>query len=169
MGRRVALLALLWAAAASAAHPQALSGVDTLIRPVSVARLHEIIREDSGRVVLLNVWATWCKWCKEEMPGILTLRRTLGPKGLSVILVSADDIDDLRGEVLPAARSLGITFPSYIMHDSTDEAFISGMSPTWNGALPTTFLFDRSGAMTEMLVGERTMKDLERRALLLLR
>jgi thiol-disulfide isomerase/thioredoxin len=161
MRHSVALIALLWAS--TPAHPQG------TIRPVTVAQMHEIVRQDSGKVVLLNVWATWCKWCKEEMPGILALRRTLGPKGLAVILLSADDIDDLQSDVIPAGRSLGITFPSYIMRDSTEEAFITGMNPAWNGALPTTFLYDRSGALVEMFVGERTEKELERKLIPLLR
>jgi len=165
VGRVAAFLALLFLASGEPARSQGTMAVDATVRPVTVAELQEIIRRDSGKVVLVNVWATWCKWCKEEMPGILELQRTLGPKGLAVILVSADDIDALENEVVPAARSMGIAFPSYIIRDSTEEAFIVGMSPAWNGALPTTFLYDRSGARVEMLIGERTPKELQRRVL----
>ena len=44
-----------------------------------------------GKVVLLNVWATWCGPCRTEMPSIEALHKELGPKGLHVVAVSIDD------------------------------------------------------------------------------
>src|SRR3990170_2290559 len=47
----------------------------------------------SGEVVLLNVWATWCGPCEQEMPSMERLHRELGPEGLKVVAVSIDDSD----------------------------------------------------------------------------
>jgi thiol-disulfide isomerase/thioredoxin len=44
-----------------------------------------------GKVVLLNVWATWCPPCREEMPSIEALHRDFGPARLEVVAVSVDD------------------------------------------------------------------------------
>src|SRR5690606_12874969 len=43
-----------------------------------------------GKVVLLNVWATWCAPCVEEMPALERLHRELAPEGLAVIGVNVD-------------------------------------------------------------------------------
>ncbi len=137
------------------------------VDPITVVKLHEVIESERGNVVLVNVWATWCKWCKEEMPGILKLQKN--SPGLKLILVSADEPDSLDSYVKPELRKLGVTFPSYIMADSTDAAFIAGMSPSWNGALPTSFLYDREGTLAKMLVGERTLKDFEKELAILLK
>lgn len=130
--------------------------------PVTVIELKEIIKKDSGDVVLVNVWATWCKWCKEEMPGILGLKKKFEEKGFRLILVSVDDIDVLESDVKPAIMKMGIHFQSYIIHEPTDEAFISGMNPDWSGALPTSFIYNRSGKLSETMVGEKTAKEFEK-------
>src|SRR5271167_2467545 len=90
------------------------------VTSVNVAGLHDMIQKDSGNVVLVNVWATWCKWCKEEMPGILELKKKFEGKGFRVILVSADDIDILESEVKPTLTKLGVHFPSFIINEPTD-------------------------------------------------
>lgn len=132
------------------AHP-----VDT----VTAARLREAVRADSGNVVLVNVWATWCKWCKEEMPGLLDLRKRLAPAGFRLILVSADD-EGSAADLGPALDALGVDFPTYMIRDTSDDAFITAMNPKWSGALPASFIYDRSGAMVEMVIGERTAEEL---------
>ena len=43
-----------------------------------------------GRVVLLNMWATWCKPCREELPELARLHRELEPRGLTVVGVNVD-------------------------------------------------------------------------------
>ncbi len=133
----------------------------TIVNPITVRELKELIGRDSGKVVLVNVWATWCKWCKEEMPSILALKKKLGPRGFTLVLVSADDPDILNDGVKPELRRLGIDFPSYIIAGSTDDEFIAGMNENWSGALPTSFIFDRRGSMVEMLVGEKTRTEFE--------
>src|SRR3989338_2772175 len=52
----------------------------------------------SGEVVLLNVWATWCGPCEQEMPSMERLHQELGAAGLKVVAVSIDegDADDVR-------------------------------------------------------------------------
>ena len=44
-----------------------------------------------GQVILLNVWATWCEPCKQELPSLEKLYQEYGPKGLKLVAVSIDD------------------------------------------------------------------------------
>ncbi|MBI1802948.1 MAG: TlpA family protein disulfide reductase [Ignavibacteriae bacterium] len=131
------------------------------VTPIHIAELKEMIRHDSGNVVFVNVWATWCKPCREEMPQVVRLRKNFLNKGFSLILVSVDDSDIVGTQVRPALQKLGVNFPSYIINEKSDEAFITGMDSSWNGALPTTFVYDRHGALSNILTGERTYKQFE--------
>ena len=149
------LLCLLGLAPASPGGT-ALPPVDT----VTASGLREAIRADSGHVVLVNVWATWCKWCKDEMPGLLALRRRHEAEGLRLILVSADD-EGSGADVAPTLGALGVDFRSYIIRDTSDDAFINAMDKRWSGALPASFIFDGSGKMAVMIIGERTPEELE--------
>ena len=122
---------------------------------INHVQLLEMVRRDSGKVHLINVWATWCKPCREEIPTLLRLRRELRKRGFALTLVSADDVEITDGKVKPMLRQFGVEFQTYIMQDVNDEAFIRGMSPDWSGALPTSFIYDKHGALVDMIVGEK--------------
>jgi cytochrome c biogenesis protein CcmG/thiol:disulfide interchange protein DsbE len=49
------------------------------------------IADYRGKVVLLNIWATWCGPCEWEMPAIETLHRDFAPHGLKVVAIATDD------------------------------------------------------------------------------
>src|SRR5881398_4258902 len=68
-----------------------------------------------GKVVLLNVWATWCEPCRVEMPSLERLYRRLGGSDFRVVAVSIDEDGD--SVVRSFARDLGLTFD--ILHDPT--------------------------------------------------
>ena len=63
-----------------------------------------------GKVVFLNFWATWCKPCEEEMPGMERLYQKYKDKGLVVLAISEDA--DGAGAVAPFVKKHGLTFPS---------------------------------------------------------
>jgi thiol-disulfide isomerase/thioredoxin len=91
-----------------------------------------------GRVALVNVWATWCAPCREEMPTLDRLQRQLGGAGLEVVALSVDAAG------APVVRSfygdIGIQhLPLYV--DSTAQAAITLDAI----GLPTTILLDRQG------------------------
>ncbi len=132
------------------------------VRMVSVAGLKEQIAADSGNVVLLNVWATWCKPCKEEMPSLLRLRREHAKDAFRLILASVDDDDRLDTVVLPMLRGFGADFQTYLVHDSSDAAIISELDSSWSGALPTSFLYDKSGTIRNTLTGGRSYDEFEK-------
>jgi len=69
-----------------------------------------------GRVVLVNIWATWCQPCRVEIPSIERLYRAYGPKGLNVIAVSIDDPGS-EGAIRAFAHDMGMTFQ--VLHDPT--------------------------------------------------
>ena len=67
-----------------------------------------------GRVVLLNVWATWCEPCRDEMPSMEKLHREFGAQGLAIVAVSVDDPGNEKA-ILAFAKEFNLTFE--ILHD----------------------------------------------------
>ncbi len=126
------------------------------IVPVNLQELKLLIHADSGNVVLVNLWATWCKPCNEEMPGLAQLKHDLRKKPFDLILVSTDDSDLINSDIPKALRNNGVQFKTFLMHDETDEELINGMSEKWSGALPASFLYDRTGNLVDVLVGGKT-------------
>jgi peroxiredoxin len=99
-----------------------------------------------GSVVLLSVWATWCKPCIVEMPSIERLYKDYGPQGLKVVAISIDDAG--TDETIRAfAREHGLTFE--ILHDATG-AIETQYQTT---GVPETFVIGRDGVIRKKIIG----------------
>ncbi|MGE5235908.1 MAG: redoxin domain-containing protein [Acidobacteriota bacterium] len=121
---------------------------------ITAQGVHDLVREAGGRVVLVNVWATWCEPCREELPALLRVRRELAGKGLEVVLVSAD-FDTQLAQVRAFLTSQSVDFTTYLKSES-DMAFINGLDRAWSGSLPATFIYDRSGKLRDFWEGQAT-------------
>lgn len=115
-----------------------------------------------ARAVLVNVWATWCDPCRQEMPDLIRFYRDHRGEGLRLVLISADDEQD-RGEVarVLAEADLPAGTPSFIKRGD-DMKFINGLDRHWSGALPASFLFDGRGRKRHTWAGPVTYHSLER-------
>lgn len=91
-----------------------------------------------GDVVLLNVWATWCPPCLEEMPTMQRLWEAYGDRGLRVIAISIDDTG-AGGLIREFATTHGLTFE--ILHDPAATV----MDVFQASGVPQSFLIDRAG------------------------
>ena len=128
------------------------------IVPAKLDTVLEEIRRPGARAVLVNVWATWCDPCREEMPDIIRVYRQRKADGLRLVLVSADDEDELP-EAQKFLAAQGVTFPSFLKQGA-DDAFINGLEPRWTGALPASFLFDSRGRLVQFWPGPITSDQL---------
>jgi thiol-disulfide isomerase/thioredoxin len=99
-----------------------------------------------GKVLLLNIWATWCPPCRQEMPSLDRLQARLGGKDFMVLPLSTD----LNGlvSVTRFYKSAGIQSLGIYL-DPTDDVSTALRVP----GLPTTFLIDREGRTLGVRVG----------------
>ena len=68
-----------------------------------------------GQVVLVNVWATWCAPCREEIPSMQALYRDFAPRGFKIVAVSVDEGKGDAPKVQAFMRQFGVTFD--VLHD----------------------------------------------------
>ena len=111
----------------------------------------------SGRVVLLNFWATWCLECRPEMAVFERLHREFSAQGLAVVGINAREGTSTIREYV---KELGLTFP--LIPDP------SGKINSAYGVigLPTTFLLGRNGRAVALAVGPREWSGKPARALI---
>lgn len=122
------------------------------------ANTYRSLDDYKGKVVLLNVWATWCPPCRAEMPSIEKLYQQYGPHGLNVVAVSVDDAvseDSIRA----FARDLGLTFP--ILHDPTGKIEQTYQTTGY----PETFVIGRDGVIRKKWIGAADWNSQGNRAL----
>jgi thiol-disulfide isomerase/thioredoxin len=139
----VLLLVLLHGCGAPGSRGKPAAGADPQVQPASVDQLLAVVREPGARVVLLNVWATWCVPCREEFPDLLRIEREYRQRGLRLVLVSGDFDSEL-----PAVKRFladhEVGFLTYLKQGA-DMPFIDGLDARWSGALPATLLYDAAG------------------------
>lgn len=113
-----------------------------------------------GNIVLLNIWATWCGPCQQEMPSMERLYRQLGPEGLKIVAVSVDaapgkiDPDGRAGgDVAGFARDFGLTFD--IWREPTGMVERDYRTT----GVPESFLVDRNGTIVKKVIGATEWDD----------
>ena len=115
----------------------------------------------TGKVILLNYWATWCGPCKVEIPDLVALQEKFKDQGFIVLGVSQDD----DPETLRAfASAFKMNYPVLVGRDQPD--LLDAQGPLWG--LPTSYLIGRDGTICTRHLGPATKEDFEReiRALL---
>ena len=98
-----------------------------------------------GHVSIVNIWATWCGPCKEEMPAMQRAYAELAPQGFRILAVSIDDGD--ADGVKAFGQELGITFD--LLHDRSGR--IQQLYQTTG--VPESFLLDREGRIVKRVIG----------------
>lgn len=101
----------------------------------------------TGRVLVLNLWATWCPPCRAEMPALQRLADALPAESFAVVGISVDENPFLVEEFL---RREGIRFE--VVLDRNGERTQAALAPR---GFPETFLIRADGVIAERIVGER--------------
>lgn len=99
-----------------------------------------------GSFVLLNIWATWCAPCREEMPALDQLQEKLGGPDFHVLALSIDEAHPFVIENFYNDLEINSLF---VYHDPTGKASFKLNLP----GIPATFLIDRSGKGIGYVVG----------------
>lgn len=137
-------------AAAPAAAPPA-----QLIDP---AGLRKLLDAQRGKVVVLNLWATWCVPCLREIPDLVALEQELAPRGVTLLGLGMDEPSALAEQVEPFRRKNFPAFRTWLRSEPDMDALVSVVDPAWNEILPTTYLIGRDGKVAKKIQGKRTLE-----------
>jgi len=117
-------------------------------KPLALAKLQ-------GKVVIVDVWGTWCPPCRAEVPHFVELQKTYGKQGLQIVGINYERGADPIPGIKSFAKEYGINYPLVIGDDATQNKI-----PEFQ-AFPTTLFIDRSGEVRLVAVGARPLEYLE--------
>jgi len=130
------------------------------LQTIDLKGLKELVKNDSNKLRLINVWATWCGPCLAELPDFVTLHHQYRKRDFELVLVSADtaqsENDALKTlqEKLASCRNLRF--------DGKEYDLVEAIDPKWEGPLPYTILVAPGGKVLYAKQGENDMLKLRR-------
>jgi thiol-disulfide isomerase/thioredoxin len=129
------------------------SAVDLAGAPVALSDI-------KGQVVLLNIWATWCPPCRDEMPSMQRLYERLAPAGLRIVAVS---VDAQQGGVDAAGRAGGDVGAFVEEYGLTFDIWLNpagGIQRAYRTTgVPESFVVDRTGTIIRRIAGPTEWDD----------
>ena len=116
--------------------------------------IQQLLRnEDSEKLRLVNVWATWCGPCIIEYPEFIALQRMYGARDFEFVSISADKVEQ-KDKALKFLESKSSAVTNYIFDQEDKYALIEAIDADWNGALPYTLLVEPNGKVVWKHQGE---------------
>jgi thiol-disulfide isomerase/thioredoxin len=100
-----------------------------------------------GRVLVVNFWATWCEPCREEIPGLMRLRKKHASNGVEFIGIAVDS----ASKVLDYTKIIQIDYPLLI--GGVESIELARLLGDGAGGLPFTIVLDRSGKVAKSHLG----------------
>ncbi|MDO8754736.1 MAG: TlpA disulfide reductase family protein [Anaerolineales bacterium] len=106
-----------------------------------------------GSVVLVNLWATWCPPCREEMPTLQAFYEKYESRGFVLIAINQEEP---RETVVPFVEEFGLTFPVWLDLEYQAQREFNTVG------LPSSYVIDRGGRVRLMWIGGISKKNLEK-------
>ena len=117
------------------------------VRLADVQGRTQALSQWRGKVLVINLWATWCPPCREEIPAFIRLQDKFRARGLQFVGIAIDHRDRVR----VFARDYGINYP--ILLGGLDTVELSRRAGNHAGALPFTLVIDRDGKIAGSTLG----------------
>jgi peroxiredoxin len=112
---------------------------------IDISGIKEIIgNRSSGKLRLINIWATWCGPCVTEFPDLVVIDRMYRGRSFEFISISADK-PDRKDDVLKFLQIQQASNKNYIFNKDDVYQLIEAVDPDWQGALPFTLLIEPGG------------------------
>jgi thiol-disulfide isomerase/thioredoxin len=116
------------------------------VKAASTEDLRALRRNSTGKLVLVDFWATWCGPCRKELPTFETMYRMYGHRAFDLVTVSINYPDEKPGveKVLQAEHA---TSTNLILGSTDIYAQLAAFDPDWNAAVPYTLLIRPGGTI----------------------
>ncbi len=130
------------------------SGYPPLVDKVAQAELSHLdgstskIADSKGKVVLLNMWATWCGPCRSEMPTLVRLQEDLGSENINVIGLNADE--ETVDVINPFKDAMKLNYTLVWPPEGTLNELMRISKQT---VIPQSFVVDREGKLRGVFIG----------------
>ncbi|HSH94587.1 MAG TPA: redoxin domain-containing protein, partial [Roseimicrobium sp.] len=138
------------------------------VEKIDAAGIKALVKNDTGKFRLFNVWATWCVPCVKEFPGLVSISRRMGSREFEIITLSADEPKDeaavlafleknhaaIPSKLKASVEKEGRKTNNYLFTGAGTEALFQALDPAAPGPVPYTVLVAPGGKVIFRHAGE---------------
>jgi thiol-disulfide isomerase/thioredoxin len=128
------------------AEPVDLNGID-------LDGIKKLTANDTKKLRLVNVWATWCGPCVIELPELVEMNRMYRKRDFEFITISMDE-PEKKDRALEKLKDLKVAAANYIYTGPNKDKFMEALDPKWEGPVPHTLLIAPGGKIIYRHTGE---------------
>jgi peroxiredoxin len=131
------------------------------ISPIDAEAVKTLAKNDSQKLLLINVWATWCGPCVNELPELVTMNRMYRKRPFELITISMDD-PKKQDQALAMLARLHVSATNYIFNSDKRDALVEALDKEWPGPVPHTILIAPGGKVIYRQTGEFDAMELKK-------
>lgn len=128
---------------------------------IDVAGVKELVTNDTKKLRLINVWATWCGPCVIEMPELVTMNRMYRGRPFEMITISMD-APDKKDRALERLKDLHVSCTNYLYNSNDRDKLVDALDKQWPGPIPHTILVEPGGKIIYRQTGAFDAMELKR-------
>lgn len=106
------------------------------------------LSDSKGKVLVLDLWATWCGPCRQEVPHLVELQKEFGPRGVEVFGLDIDPTQDTPEDVLSFMKEFKVNYKVAFL-----ERQYAAMLMSDNGSIPQSYVITRDGKIHSRFIG----------------
>lgn len=134
------------------------------IDPINTVQIDSLLKNDSDKIRLINIWATWCGPCVTEFPDFVVINRMYRNRPFEFITISADH-PDKPAPVLAFLQDKGAANKNFLFNSKNKYELIEAIDENWQGALPYTILVAPGGKILYSKQGEINPLEMKKKIL----
>lgn len=123
------------------------------LEPIDIAGIKTLLTNPTGKLLLINVWATWCGPCRAEFPDFVRTDRMYRERDFAFVSICVDR-PEKRDKALEFLKANEASNLNFIFSGPNIYPLIDAVDPDWKGALPYTVMVEPGGEMVLRHQGE---------------
>jgi thiol-disulfide isomerase/thioredoxin len=147
--------------AAAARELEAMEKEPVALQSADVPTIKALVANDTPKMLLINVWATWCGPCLAELPEFVTMNRMYRNGNFELVTISADT-PDRKAKALTDLQERHVAARNYIFDNKDMDALANALDAEWPGGLPYTILVAPGGKIIQRQMGQADAMKLKR-------
>jgi peroxiredoxin len=131
------------------------------VRPIDAAAVKALRKNETRKLRLVNVWATWCGPCVAEMPELTTIHRMYRGRDFELVTISMDD-PEKRDKALEALKKEHLSAANHLYSGGSRDDLVQALDPDWEGPIPHTVLIAPGGKIVYRKTGAFDPRELKK-------